>query len=156
MERNFDYRADIAVVGAGHAGVEAALAAARLGFDTVLFDVDFPYQEMRNELISDEACFNTILEHLPTEADAAPAFILNVTIQNHGGFKVRDDFEQVITSTREDDLFLESELYHSLLSYSDAALPRAPQKSLTAKPPCWIWWLRMTRCRSFPIRPGTM
>ena len=39
MERNFDYRADIAVVGAGHAGVEAALAAARLGFDTVLFTI---------------------------------------------------------------------------------------------------------------------
>ena len=39
MEQNFDYRADIAVVGAGHAGVEAALAAARLGFDTVLFTI---------------------------------------------------------------------------------------------------------------------
>lgn len=27
---------DVAVVGAGHAGIEAALAAARLGLDTVL------------------------------------------------------------------------------------------------------------------------
>ena len=39
MEQKFDYRADVAVVGAGHAGVEAALAAARLGFDTVLFTI---------------------------------------------------------------------------------------------------------------------
>ena len=28
---------DIAVVGAGHAGVEAALACARLGFETIMF-----------------------------------------------------------------------------------------------------------------------
>ena len=30
---------DVAVIGAGHAGVEAALAAARLGCDTVLFTI---------------------------------------------------------------------------------------------------------------------
>ena len=30
---------DIAVIGAGHAGCEAALAAARLGFQTVMFTV---------------------------------------------------------------------------------------------------------------------
>mgnify|MGYP005779012549 CR=1 FL=1 len=31
---------DVAVVGAGHAGIEAALAAARLGLDTVLFTIN--------------------------------------------------------------------------------------------------------------------
>ena len=30
---------DVAVIGAGHAGIEAALAAARLGMDTVCFTV---------------------------------------------------------------------------------------------------------------------
>ena len=30
---------DIAVVGAGHAGCEAALAASRLGFSTILFTI---------------------------------------------------------------------------------------------------------------------
>ena len=30
---------DLAVIGAGHAGVEAALAAARLGVSTVLFTI---------------------------------------------------------------------------------------------------------------------
>ena len=30
---------DVAVIGAGHAGCEAALAAARLGFRTVMFTV---------------------------------------------------------------------------------------------------------------------
>ena len=31
---------DIAVIGAGHAGIEAALAAARLGLSTVLFTIN--------------------------------------------------------------------------------------------------------------------
>ena len=35
LEENYD----IAVVGAGHAGCEAALAAARLGMNTILFTV---------------------------------------------------------------------------------------------------------------------
>ena len=34
-----NFKTQIAVVGAGHAGIEAALAAARLGFDTVLFTI---------------------------------------------------------------------------------------------------------------------
>ena len=33
-------KTDIAVIGAGHAGIEAALAASRLGFDTVLFTIN--------------------------------------------------------------------------------------------------------------------
>lgn len=41
MQTNFDYIAefDIAVIGAGHAGCEAALAAARLGMKTALFTI---------------------------------------------------------------------------------------------------------------------
>ncbi len=31
---------DIAVIGAGHAGIEAALAAARMGLDTVIFTIN--------------------------------------------------------------------------------------------------------------------
>ena len=36
---------DIVVVGAGHAGCEAALAAARLGFETIMFTVSVDTQE---------------------------------------------------------------------------------------------------------------
>ena len=31
---------DIAVIGAGHAGIEAALAAARLGMETIVFTIN--------------------------------------------------------------------------------------------------------------------
>ncbi len=32
-----DHKTSVCVIGAGHAGVEAALASARMGIDTVLF-----------------------------------------------------------------------------------------------------------------------
>ncbi len=35
-----EYTADVGVIGAGHAGIEAALACARLGLDTVLFTIN--------------------------------------------------------------------------------------------------------------------
>ena len=34
---------DVAVIGAGHAGIEAALAAARLGLNTVLFTINLDW-----------------------------------------------------------------------------------------------------------------
>ena len=37
MEKYFAGKFDIAVIGAGHAGIEAALAAARLGMKTLCF-----------------------------------------------------------------------------------------------------------------------
>ena len=35
-----EHKTQIAVIGAGHAGIEAALAAARMGLDTVLFTIN--------------------------------------------------------------------------------------------------------------------
>ncbi len=35
-----EYKADVAIIGAGHAGIEAALACARLGLDTVIFTIN--------------------------------------------------------------------------------------------------------------------
>lgn len=40
MKRYDAGKCDIAVVGAGHAGIEAALAGARLGLDTVCFTIN--------------------------------------------------------------------------------------------------------------------
>ena len=40
MTNRNEQKAEIAVIGAGHAGIEAALAAARMGLDTVLFTIN--------------------------------------------------------------------------------------------------------------------
>ena len=40
MQSSINLSADVAVVGGGHAGIEAALACARLGLDTVLFTIN--------------------------------------------------------------------------------------------------------------------
>lgn len=58
---------DIAVIGAGHAGIEAALAAARMGRKTVLFTInlDSSPQYARNPLSADRA-----KAHLVYEIDA--------------------------------------------------------------------------------------
>ncbi|MBQ4137760.1 MAG: tRNA uridine-5-carboxymethylaminomethyl(34) synthesis enzyme MnmG [Clostridia bacterium] len=40
MKEYFASKADVAVIGAGHAGIEAALASARLGLETVLFTIN--------------------------------------------------------------------------------------------------------------------
>lgn len=95
-----------------------------LGFDTALFDVDFPHQDMMHELISDGACFDTILDMLPADEEAPPAFILNVTIQNHGGYRSHTDFDLSIRADSEDSIFDEMEVYSSLLYYSDQEMQR--------------------------------
>lgn len=43
MKKNDEYlmgECDVVVVGAGHAGCEAALAAARMGMNTIMFAID--------------------------------------------------------------------------------------------------------------------
>ena len=39
MVKELREKADVCVIGAGHAGCEAALACARLGFETIVFTV---------------------------------------------------------------------------------------------------------------------
>ena len=42
---NYDAgKCDIAVIGAGHAGIEAALACARMGLDTMIFTINLDSQ----------------------------------------------------------------------------------------------------------------
>ena len=58
---------DIAVVGAGHAGIEAALAAARLGLDTVLFTINM---DAVGNMPCNPAIGGTGKGHLVRELDA--------------------------------------------------------------------------------------
>ena len=58
---------DIAVVGAGHAGIEAALAAARLGLKTVLFTINL---DAVGNMPCNPAIGGTGKGHLVRELDA--------------------------------------------------------------------------------------
>ena len=57
----------VAVIGAGHAGIEAALASARLGVDTVLFTMSF---ESIANLPCNPSIGGTAKGHLVYEIDA--------------------------------------------------------------------------------------
>ena len=59
---------DVAVVGAGHAGIEAALAAARLGLDTVCFTINM---DAIGNMPCNPAIGGTGKGHLVRELDAA-------------------------------------------------------------------------------------
>ena len=60
-------KCDIAVIGAGHAGIEAALAAARLGLDTVCFTVNL---DSVGNMPCNPAIGGTGKGHLVRELDA--------------------------------------------------------------------------------------
>ena len=58
---------DVAVIGAGHAGIEAALAAARLGCSTILFTINL---DAVGNLPCNPAIGGTGKGHLGRELDA--------------------------------------------------------------------------------------
>ena len=58
---------DIAVVGAGHAGIEAALAAARMGLDTIIFTINL---DAVGNMPCNPAIGGTGKGHLVRELDA--------------------------------------------------------------------------------------
>src|SRR5699024_598556 len=63
----FAGRCDVAVIGAGHAGIEAALAAARLGLETLCFTVDL---DAVGNMPCNPAVGGTGKGHLVRELDA--------------------------------------------------------------------------------------
>ena len=58
---------DIAVIGAGHAGIEAALAAARLGLETIVFNINL---DAVGNMPCNPAIGGTGKGHLVRELDA--------------------------------------------------------------------------------------
>ena len=57
-----------------------------LGFDNLSFMQDYSNQRFVRKYISDETSFDRIIETYENKPDGQPAFIFNVTMQNHGGY----------------------------------------------------------------------
>ncbi len=91
-------------------------------FDEIYFRENFPYQDLRHEMISDGACFNSILDLLPEESTDSPAFIFNVTIRNHGGYSKNTDFDIRVQVENTDGKYSDAERFASLMLYSDEEL----------------------------------
>lgn len=57
-----------------------------MGFDEFLSIEDFKGGEKVRNYISDEACFERIIELYEEKEDGEPLFVFNVTMQNHSGY----------------------------------------------------------------------
>ena len=55
-------------------------------FDNLSFMQDYSNQRFVRKYISDETSFDKIIETYENKPDGQPAFIFNVTMQNHGGY----------------------------------------------------------------------
>lgn len=57
-----------------------------MGFDTFLSKDDFRGARKIRKYISDEACFDRIIELYEEKEEGQPLFVFNVTMQNHSGY----------------------------------------------------------------------
>jgi tRNA uridine 5-carboxymethylaminomethyl modification enzyme len=83
MKQNTDY--DIIVIGAGHAGCEAALAAARMGFNTAIFTMAL---ETIGQMSCNPAIGGLAKSHLVKEIDALGGEMAKITDKAGIQFKV--------------------------------------------------------------------
>lgn len=69
-----------------------------LGFDTFLSKDDFAGAKKLRSYISDEACFDKIIELYEEKEEGEPLFVFSVTMQNHSGYEEEfDNFSPEIT-----------------------------------------------------------
>ena len=79
MNEFFAGQFDIAVVGAGHAGIEAALAAARLGLETILFTINISKSQNHISYI----CTNILIRILETTIFSSDCFFYTWKIRTY-------------------------------------------------------------------------
>ena len=62
-----------------------------LGFDQMYFIKDYKSPKKIRKYVSDEACYNKIIELYENKPDNTPLFVFNVTMQNHSSYT--DEFD---------------------------------------------------------------
>ena len=83
MKANFDY--DIIVIGAGHAGCEAALASARMGLSTCIFTMNL---DTIGQMSCNPAIGGLAKSHLVKEIDALGGEMAKITDKAGIQFKI--------------------------------------------------------------------
>ena len=92
-----------------------------LGFDNLTFMQDYSNQRFVRKYISDETSFDRIIETYENKPDGKPAFIFNVTMQNHGGYTdTYYGFDNTVTADKLNNSALDQ--YLSLIKMTDEDL----------------------------------
>lgn len=91
------------------------------GFDELSFVYDYPSRKIVRKYVSDKSSFEHIIRTFENKEDGKPAFIFNVTMQNHGGYTDSyDNFENTIQATEFNSDSLNQ--YLSLIRITDGEL----------------------------------
>lgn len=94
-----------------------------LGFDQQYYVDDYSDPTLLRGYISDQSCFDQIIEQFETKSTDERLFLYTVTVQNHGGYGVRtEDFNQQIYLSDCKGQYPRAEQYLSLMFETDKAV----------------------------------
>lgn len=89
-----------------------------LGFDEVYFVKDFTGRRYLRDYVSDKSAYEKIIEVYENKEEGTPAFIFEVTMQNHGGYT--EEYEHFTSDVNAEDLNSDQlDQYLSLMKVSD-------------------------------------
>ena len=92
-----------------------------LGFDDMYFIKDFKSPEKIRKYVSDQSCYDKIIELYENKSDDSPLFVFNVTMQNHSSYSEEfDNFNPDIEVSDSSSKTLNN--YLSLMKISDASI----------------------------------
>lgn len=95
----------------------------KLGFDRYTFLEDYPQEDLVRAYVSDREMYNYILNQLDTASNDGPAFVMGITMQNHGGYQYSgENYTQTVQLEGYSKEYPEAEQYLSLLHESDRAV----------------------------------
>lgn len=94
-----------------------------LGFEEAYFVKDFTGRRYLRDYVSDKSAYEKVIEVYENKEEGTPAFIFEVTMQNHGGYT--DEYEHFTSDVHAEDLnSAQLDQYLSLMKVSDRELER--------------------------------